>query len=435
MTTKLLSGPPGIKTATGGYQRAGKYVIAFGLAGFLIWAGFAPLDQGVAASGTVVIAGNIKQVQSPADGVISEIYVQNGRRAEKGQVLVRLRPVQSQAQAGSLAEQLDSTLLIFRRLEAELRGEPAFTPEADDIFYAPPAYGRTQLQVQNALLTDRRLELESDLQARQITVDGLTQRLATLRDIVRNTVQQSDSLNTQAANLKLLADEGWLPRHRYQEIRRESAALRNQADEVRLQISRAEEERAAQTEQITQRRAAFHSGVREELSRLTVQRSELIKQQVIETDRLEQHEITAPVTGTVMDLSVFTAGGVVRTGEKLMSVVPEHRTLIIEGKLSPQWIDKVAPGQSADLLFTAFNQNLTPKLRGELTMISADRLINPATGEPYYQIQVTVPETAAAQAIKPGMPAEIFIRTGERSLLSYLFKPVTDRLFFALTEE
>lgn len=84
-----------------------------------------------------------------------------------------------------------------------------------------------------------------------------------------------------------------------------------------------------------------------------------------------------------------------------MSVVPEQQTLIIEGKLSPQWIDKVAPGQSADLLFTAFNQNLTPKLRGELTMISADRLINPANGEPYYQIQIVVPEMAAAQVIKP----------------------------------
>ncbi|RUT66635.1 secretion protein HlyD [Morganella morganii] len=435
MITKLLSGEPGIKTATYGYQRTGCFIIAAGLAGFLLWAGFAPLDQGIAASGTVVIAGNIKQVQSPADGVISDIYVQNGQRAEKDQVLVRLRPVQSQAQAVSLAEQLDSTLLIQRRLEAELRGEQAFTPAADEIFYAPPDYRQAQLQVQNALLADRRLELESDIQARQITADGPTQRLITLRDIARSSMRQSESLTAQAANLKSLADEGFLPRHRYLEIQRESAALRNQADDTRLQISRAEEEKATLTEQITQRMAAFHSGVREELSRLSVQRSELKKQQIIEDDRLEQHEITAPVAGTIMDLSVFTAGGVVRAGEKLMSVVPEQQTLIIEGKLSPQWIDKVAPGQSADLLFTAFNQNLTPKLRGELTMISADRLINPANGEPYYQIQIAVPETAAAQVIKPGMPAEIFIRTGERSLLSYLFKPVTDRLFFALTEE
>lgn len=220
MITKWLSAVPGVKTDTGGYQRAGKYVVAFGFAGFLLWAGFAPLDQGVAASGTVVIAGNIKQVQSPADGVISEIYVQNGQRAEKDQVLVRLRPVQSQAQAVSLAEQLDSTLLIQRRLEAELRGEAVFAPAADDVFYAPSAYGRAQLQAQNALLTDRRLELESELQARHITVDGLTRRLITLRDIARSTAQQADSLTAQAANLKSLADEGYLPRHRYQEIRR-----------------------------------------------------------------------------------------------------------------------------------------------------------------------------------------------------------------------
>lgn len=312
MITKWLSGTPEVKTDTGGYQRAGKYVVASGLAGFLLWAGFAPLDQGVAASGTVVIAGNIKQVQSPADGVISAIYVQNGQRAEKDQVLVRLRPVQSQAQAVSLAEQLDSTLLIQRRLEAELRGEAAFTPAADDVFYAPPAYGRVQLQAQNALLTDRRLELESEIQARRVTVDGLTQRLITLREIARSTAQQADSLTAQAVNLKSLADEGYLPRHRYQEIRRESAALRNQAGDARLQISRAEEEKSAQTEQITQRQAAFHGGIREELSRLSVQRSELKKQQIIENERLEQHVITAPVTGTVMDVSVFTAGGVVK---------------------------------------------------------------------------------------------------------------------------
>ncbi|MCP5821065.1 HlyD family type I secretion periplasmic adaptor subunit, partial [Klebsiella pneumoniae] len=110
-------------------------------------------------------------------------------------------------------------------------------------------YGRAQLQAQNALLTDRRLELESEIQARRATVDGLTQRLITLREIARSTAQQADSLTAQAVNLKSLADEGYLPRHRYQEIRRESAALRNQADDTRLQISRAEEEKATQTEQ------------------------------------------------------------------------------------------------------------------------------------------------------------------------------------------
>ncbi len=417
------------------YRRAGSVMIIAGFCGFLLWAGLAPLDRGVAASGIVTVSGSIKQVQSPVDGVISAIKAENGQRVDEGQVLVSLSPVQSQARKVSLAEQLDSTLVTIRRLEAELSGQSGLTLNPADSYYAPPPYAERQLQAQNALLTDRRLELESEIQGWQVTISGLTRRLGTLSDITRNKQQQLVSLTTQTANLKSLAEEGYLAHHRYLEVAREKAVCLSQINENRLHISQAEEQKASLIQRIAQRQANFHQQARETLARLTVQYSDLEKQRIIETDLTDKHQITSPVSGTVMDISVFTQGGVVRTGEKLMSVVPQEQTLIIDGKLSPQWRDKVASGQPVDLIFTAFNQNRTPKLPGELTFISADRLTDPDTREPYYQIQVAVAPAPGIPAIKPGMTAEIFIKTGERSLLSYLFRPVTDRLHSALSEE
>lgn len=410
-------------------------MIIAGFCGFLLWAGLAPLDKGVAASGTVIVSGSTKQVQSPVDGVISAIQAKNGQRVDEGQVLVSLSPVQSQARRVSLAEQLDSTQVTIRRLEAELSGQSGFTLNAADKYYAPAPYGEAQLQAQNALLTARRLELESEIQGWQVTISGLTRRLVTLSDITRNKQQQLSSLTTQTANLKSLAEEGYLAHHRYLEIAREKAVCLSQINENRLHISQAEEQKASLIQRIAQRQANFQQEARETLARLTVQYSDLEKQRIIETDLTDKHQITAPVSGTVMDLSIFTHGGVVRAGEKLMSVVPQEQTLIIDGKLSPQWRDKVASGHPVDLIFTAFNQNRTPKLRGELIFISADRLTDPDTREPYYQIQVAVVQEPGLPAIKPGMPVDIFIKTGERSLLSYLFRPVTDRLHSALAEE
>ncbi|WP_413483849.1 HlyD family type I secretion periplasmic adaptor subunit [Morganella psychrotolerans] len=432
---KINSDAVTVPVDTQKYRRAGSVMIIAGFCGFLLWAGFAPLDRGVAASGTVIVSGSTKQVQAPVDGVISAIKAENGQQVDEGQVLVSLSPVQSQARKESLAEQLDSTQVTIRRLEAELSGQSGFTLNATDKYYAPAPYREAQLQAQNALLTDRRLELESEIQGWQVTISGLARRLGTLSDIARNKQQQLTSLTTQTANLKSLAEEGYLAHHRYLEVAREKAACLSQINENRLHISQAEEQKASLIQRIAQRQANFHQQARETLARLTVQYSDLEKQRIIETDLTDKHQITAPVSGTVMDISVFTQGGVVRTGEKLMSVVPQEQILIIDGKLSPQWRDKVASGQPVDLIFTAFNQNRTPKLQGELTFISADRLTDPDTREPYYQIQATVAQAVGIPAIKPGMTAEIFIKTGERSLLSYLFRPVTDRLHSALSEE
>lgn len=154
---------------------------------------------------------------------------------------------------------------------------------------------------------------------------------------------------------------------------------------------------------------------------------------------LSNTEIKAPVSGTVVNLSVFTEGGVVAPGAKLMEIVPLDDPLMVDAQLPTQLIDKVHPGLNVELMFTAFNQNKTPKVYGTILTVSADRLVEEKDNYPYYKIRVQVtPEDMkkiAKYTIRPGMPVEVFIKTGERTLLSYLFKPVIDRMKTALREE
>jgi protease secretion system membrane fusion protein len=154
---------------------------------------------------------------------------------------------------------------------------------------------------------------------------------------------------------------------------------------------------------------------------------------------LSNTEIKSPVSGTIVNLAVFTVGGVVAPGAKLMEVIPADDPLMIDAQLPIQLIDKVHPGLPVELMFTAFNQNITPKIFGEVVTVSADRLVDEKNNFPYYKVRIQVTQKdmkkLAKYTIRPGMPVEVFIKTGERTLLSYLFKPVLDRMKTALREE
>jgi protease secretion system membrane fusion protein len=150
-------------------------------------------------------------------------------------------------------------------------------------------------------------------------------------------------------------------------------------------------------------------------------------------------EVRSPVDGTVVGMNVFTTGGVVAAGAKLMEVVPSGEPLEIEGELPVNLIDKVHEGMPVDMMFTAFNQNSTPRIPGTLSFVSADRLVNDRTGAPYYRVRAKVTPQGMKRLknldIKPGMPVEVFVNAGQRSMLSYLLKPIIDRAHTSMTEE
>ncbi|AWR60695.1 TPA: HlyD family type I secretion periplasmic adaptor subunit [Proteus mirabilis] len=414
-------------------------VVLLGLAIFIFWAAFAPLDKGVPAIGNVAISGNKKSVQSSVEGIITHIFVKNGDPVSAGQTLIQLSPIQSQALVKSLSEQYDNLLITQQRLYAELNQQTSFKLNNNEKYYSSTENREKLLLQQNRLLNEKSAELISEINGYKAAIDGITGRLTHLKRSIQNKKSQISNLQNQLNDLQILANEGYIPRHRYQEMIRELAENNNQLNETFGQISALEKQKLEYEQRILQRNANFHQLARTELNKIQLQISETEKQLIIETDKLAKMAIIAPISGTVMDLSVFTQGGFVKTGQTLMDIVPEDHQLVIEARLAPHLIDKVTPGLPVDLIFSAFNQNTTPKIPGEVTIISADRLIDERTTEPYYQVLINIKDyTLLADnknKLKAGMPVDVFIKTGDRSLLNYLFKPVLDRLHTSLTEE
>lgn len=365
--------------------------------------------------------------------------MKNGDSVTKGQTLIQLSPTQSKALVKSLSDQYDNLLITQQRLYAQLNERTEFILDPDEKYYSSSESLNQLLQLQNRLLNEKYIELHSEINGYKAIIDGISNRLVHLKRSTQNKQNQINSLQNQIKDLRTLANEGYIPRHRFQEVERELAENNNHLNDTFGQISTLEKQKLEYEQKILQRNANFYQSARTELNQIQLQISETEKQLIIEMDKLANMQITAPISGTVMDLSVFTQGGVVRTGQTLMEVVPQDHQLIIEARLAPHLIDKVIPGLPVDLMFSAFNQNTTPKIPGEVALISADRLIDERTTEPYYQVFINVKDNTLLvgnkNKLKAGMPVDVFINTGDRSLLNYLFKPVLDRVHTSLTEE
>ncbi|PHM72157.1 HlyD family type I secretion periplasmic adaptor subunit [Xenorhabdus kozodoii] len=421
------------------YLRIGWLIIGIGMLGFFIWAAFAPLDKGVASSGIVVVDGNRKTIQSPVNGIISQIQVKEGEQVKAGQVLVQLSQVQVNAQIDSLKQQFYTTLATEARLLAEQQGQDTlvFSPALRDQQSEPRINAILALQKQ--LFLSRREMLRSDLAGMQQAEEGVNFQIKGLRDALINKQQQQISLKEQVTNLQPLTAEGYFPRNHYLELLRSQNELSGNLAEMTGKIGQLEKQRQETQQRIIQRQADYQREVRSQLADVQVLVNELRNKLETAQFDLSHTSIIAPVEGSVVGLSVFTQGGVVASGEKLMEILPTQRVLEVEARLMVNLIDKVAVGQGVDLMFTAFNQNRTPKVTGEVTVVSADRLVDELTREPYYQMRLRVSpegmEKLVGLNIKPGMPVEVFVKTGSRSLLSYLFKPLMDRASTSLIEE
>ncbi|WP_105450379.1 HlyD family type I secretion periplasmic adaptor subunit [Escherichia coli] len=421
------------------YTRLGWLVLGVGGCGFLAWAAFAPLDKGVASSGSVTVSGNRKTVQAPTSGIIKNIMVKDGDNVKAGEVLVQLSQVQAQAQVDSLRDQYYTTLATEGRLLAERDGlgNVTFSSIFAKIKEQPRIAEIIALQTQ--LFTSRRQGLQSEIDGYKQSMDGLRFQLKGLQDSHANKQIQLSSLRKQMNSMKQLAMDGYLPRNRYLEIQRQFAEMNCSIDEIVGRIGQLQKQLQESQQRINQRLADYQREVRTQLAQTQMDANELRKKLQMANFDLSNTSITSPVDGTVVGLNIFTQGGVVGVGEHLMDVVPNQAALVVDSRLKVDLIDKVYNGSPVDLMFTAFNQNKTPKIPGTVTFISADRLVDQINGEPYYQMLITVsPEgmkMLRGEDIKPGMPVVVFVKTGSRSLLSYLFKPILDRAHTSLAEE
>ena len=223
----------------------------------------------------------------------------------------------------------------------------------------------------------------------------------------------------------------------------QSAALTAQIDGAVAEdlgnIGRTRRQVQELTLRASQRRQEFQNEVRQQLGEAQANAEELGNRLRSAEFELAHAQVRAPVAGTVVGLSVFTEGGVIARGQPLMEIVPDDAPLLVDARAPVELIDRLRPGLPVELLFVAFNQSTTPRVAGYGSLVSADRLLDDKTQQPYYQVRIKVSDEGARQLsgldIRPGMPVEAFVRSGERSLLNYLFKPLADRVHLALSEE
>ncbi|MDH0647029.1 HlyD family type I secretion periplasmic adaptor subunit [Pseudomonas sp. GD03858] len=422
-----------------GPARAGRWLVLVGLGGFLLWGALAPLDKGVPVSGNVVVAGSRQAVQHPTGGVIEQLLVRDGDQVHAGQVLLRMDATQAEAQQGSLRVQYVNARAGEARLLAERDGRSVIDFPAILREQAATPWVATALEAQRQLLASRGQALRLELDGLGESIAGAEASLLGLQGSLASKQVQRDALDEQLGGLRELARDGYIPRNRLLDSERLLAQVNGSIAEDMGSIGRTRRQVQELKLRIGQRHQEFQNDVRQQLSELQASAEDLDNRLRSAGFELAHTQVRAPVSGTVVGLSVFTNGGVIARGQQLMEIVPSDAPLLVDARASVELVDRLRPGLPVELLFAAFNQSTTPRVPGEVTLVSADRLLDDKTQQPYYQVRIKVSEQGLRQLagldIRPGMPVEAFVRTGERSLLNYLFKPLLDRVHVALAEE
>ena len=428
--------PEGERTA-GFYTRAGWLLTVVGAGSFFLWASLAPLDEGIAVPGTVVVSGKRKAVQSLGGGVMSQILVREGQTVRQGEPLFRLDQTQVEADVQSLRAQYRMALASLSRWQSE-RDNLARVSFAEQLTRDPDPRLVLVMEGQQQLFSSRREALAREQAALRASIEGASQQLGGMRRARGDLMAQAGSLRQQLSNLRPLAENGYIPRNRLMEYERQLSQVQQDLAHNAGESGRIEQGILESRLKLAQQTDEYQKDVRSQLADAQLKTLTLEQQLASAGFDLLHSEITAPADGIAVNLSVHTEGAVVRAGETLLEIVPQGTHLEVEGRLPVNLVDRVGSQLPVDILFTAFNQSSTPRVSGQVKLVSADQLLDEKTGMPYYVLRSSVSDQALEKlnglVIKPGMPAEMFVRTGERSLLNYLFKPLLDRAGSALSE-
>ena len=412
--------------------RTGIFVIAVGIAAFAAWAALAPLSGAIIAPGFVKIDLNRKVVQHLEGGIVREIRVRDGEQVRQGQALVVIEDVRVDA----TMDQLSTQLIAERAKAARLVAEAAYAPK--------PVFSSDILRRENELKVAETLERERALfQARRAAVES---QIALLRRQVRESGDEAAALNDQIAaesraialqREELKANEDLLKQNYVQKTRvltlqRAVAEYEAKHGEHRAELAKTRQRTSELDLRILSAQNAYKQTAIDELKDATARIFEVEERLRPSQDAAQRQQVTAPIAGEVVGLRVFSPGAAVGPRDVLMEIVPNDKTLIVEARIRPEDINHVHAGSEADIRLTAYKQRTTPLVQGSVTYVSGDRLVDTQTGAPYYVVHIGVPPGALADAgnlrLQAGMPAEIFVRTDQRSALDYLLAPVTSYL-------
>lgn len=398
------------------------------------WAATAQLTGAVIAQGSVTVDQNLKSIQHRDGGIISAITVREGDFVREGQVLIKLEDAQTKAELSIVRTQLDELALRRARLLAERDGLASlqFPDLPDTPQFASMVNGETRLFEGN--LANRM----SQKQQLELSIEQVGEEIKGLEAQGRSKDQEIALVETEQAKIKGLVEKKLLEANRIYSADREIARLHGERGEIDASIARAKTRMSEIRIQIIAVDEISRTEAQKELSVVDTRLSEFEDRRTAIEDRLARTDIRAPISGTVNELNIFTVGGVVTPAEVLATIVPHDADLKIQIRLAPVSIDQVQVGQVARLRFPAFNQRITPELKGEVVQISPATSRDSATGETYYlgDVHVTPEELAklGGEGLLPGMPVEVYVSTEARTAMSYLAKPISDQFNRAFRE-
>lgn len=418
--------------------RAAGYLALIGLVtSFGYWAATVPMSGAAYAPGVVAAAGRNVQVQHLEGGIVEEILVTEGSRVSAGQSMLRLDPTEAKTQLNRLAQKWLSFQTMIARLTAERDGLSTL-PELPS-----PPFG---LEFEDAMLEDQRKEFAARLKRYETERAILMQRVNALREAGNGLISQQISVEEQLSIIadelerkKTLVDKGLTNRFEYTQILRNHAELIGQKGIIAAEIASTDTKRLEALEQLARLATKRVEDAVTRLNEIRVSLVEIEEQMLAAHDTLQRTVIRAPVDGVVVSSLYNSVGSVIAPAEKVIELLPTTRDFIVDARLRPNDVDAVKVGQAARLRLSALNTRLTPEVIGRVALVSADRLVDEATQEPYYQVRLEIAEQLPLPVTKdqfyPGMPVEAFINTGERTFFAYLARPLLDSFNRAFIEE
>lgn len=437
-TPATLEGDLALPADTRKPMRVGLWALGVGFGGFLLWAGLAPLDEGVPTQGMVAIDTKRKAVQHQTGGIVKQVLVREGQFVKADEPLIRLDDDATVANHAAVRQHY----LTLRAMEGRLLAEQASAPKIvfhPDLTQADGDIFIKQVMTnQEQLFNSRRSSLQAELQAINETIQGLEASIQAYQGMLEARQSQLGYLREDLKGIRDLVKEGYAPRTRQLELERMAADTMASIADLQGNLQRARSNISEQKMRTIQRTQEYRKEVNAQLAdvRREVQ-ADAEKYKAI-TNELARTVIRSPAEGQVVGLVAQTVGGVVAPGQKLMDIVPENESLLLETKVAPHLIDSVKPGAKTDVRFSSFAHSPQLVVEGEIVSVSNDLLQEP-NQPPYYLARVAItPEgmqVLGKRQLQPGMPVEVIIKTGERSVLTYLLHPLLKRMAASMKEE
>jgi protease secretion system membrane fusion protein len=415
------------------------WALVLGFGGFLVWAGLAPLDEGVPGAGMVAIDTKRKSVQHLSGGIIKEVLVGEGDQVKEGQLLIRMDETMLRAGYESIRQRYLGLRAMESRLHAEQRGSATIGVHPDVQQASSDPQIREVVATQQQLFHSRRSALQAELRSIEESIQGQEALIVAYDSMLVNRKQQQALLNEELNNTRGLVSEGYVPRNRQLELERAAAEFSSGVAELQGNTMRARRAIGELRQRTIFRQQEYRKEVESQLADVGREVQADASKFKAAKEELGRLEIRSPASGQVVGLAFQTVGGVIGPGQKLMDVVPQDQALLVEARVPPHLIDRVHSNLAVDVRFSSFAHSPQLVVDGKVVSVSGDLLVDPQTGIGYFLARVAVTaegyKKLGNRQLQPGMPVEVVFLTGERSLLTYLVHPLTKRLAASMKEE